>query len=237
MSSIPHWATGPVEVLRHGFSLLKKDSDTNRRLAMISIDNSVELAMQTYISLPKRISGIEISRRQRDEYCANFPAMLDGLEAHASSKIIGIELGEIEWFHRLRNELYHQGNGLTVEKTKVEAYAQLALELFRAIFDIDLAFSTTPSASRLGSFLEKWIEIEKTVVGEESLKIGRFNEYVSKILSSRSDFHIDDLKEFSDLRRLRNEVVHGKVSSDEAIDDETLIRMDRLIAKLKDSQF
>ncbi|MEQ8877270.1 MAG: hypothetical protein RIC49_12750 [Phycisphaerales bacterium] len=237
MTSIPHWATGPVEVLRHGFSLLEQDSDTNRRLAMISIDNSVELAMQTYLSLPRRISGVDISRRQRDEYSANFPALLDGIETHASTKIIGIDLGEIEWFHRLRNELYHQGNGLTVEKTKVEAYAQLALELFQAVFEIDLAFSTTASASRLGLFLEKWIEIERIVVGDGPLRIGRLNEHISKILSSRNDFHLDDLKEFSDLRRLRNEVVHGKIPSEDAIDDQTLARMDGLIAKLKDTPY
>jgi hypothetical protein len=48
------WASGPGEILRHGLDLLRKDSDTNRRLAMIAIDNAVELMIKTYLGLPKR---------------------------------------------------------------------------------------------------------------------------------------------------------------------------------------
>ena len=128
--SEPLWATGPGEILRHGISLLSDDSDKNRRLAMIAIDNSVELMLQTYISIPKRVTGLTISRRERDEICSGFPQLLDGIEKHAADKVAGIDLGEIEWFHRLRNELYHQGNGLTVERHKVEVYAEMAKVLF-----------------------------------------------------------------------------------------------------------
>ena len=42
------WASGPGEILRHGLHLLRKDNDVNRRLAMISIDNAVELMIKTY---------------------------------------------------------------------------------------------------------------------------------------------------------------------------------------------
>jgi hypothetical protein len=52
------WVSGPAEILRHGLSLLKHDSDTNRRLVMISIDNAVELMVKTYLGLPKRVTGL-----------------------------------------------------------------------------------------------------------------------------------------------------------------------------------
>src|SRR5579871_260256 len=120
------WASGPGEILRHGLGLLKKDSDTNRRLAMISIDNAVELTVKTFLGLPRRVTGLPISRKEFQEISESFPAMLDALEKYAADKLTGIDLGEIEWYHRLRNQLYHQGNGLTVERTKVEIYAQLA---------------------------------------------------------------------------------------------------------------
>jgi hypothetical protein len=58
------WVSGPGEILRHGLELLRKDSDTNRRLAMISIDNSVELMVKTYLGLPKRITGLSITRKE-----------------------------------------------------------------------------------------------------------------------------------------------------------------------------
>jgi hypothetical protein len=112
------WATGPGEILQHGLSLLQKDSDQNRRLAFLSIDNAVELTIKTYLSLPRRVTGINLSRKDYLEISESFPRLLDAIEQHAADKLNGIDLGEIEWYHRLRNELYHQGNGLTVERNK-----------------------------------------------------------------------------------------------------------------------
>src|SRR5262245_41320584 len=120
MNNDPPWASGPGEILRHGLSLLKKDTDANRRLAMIAIDNAVELTIKTYLGLPKRVTGLGISRKDFQEIAESFPALLDALEKHATDKLTGVDLGEVEWYHRLRNQLYHQGNGLTVERTKVE---------------------------------------------------------------------------------------------------------------------
>ena len=92
---LPPWATGPGEILRHGLSLLDEDSDANRRLAMIAIDNSVELIIKTFLGLPKRIAGISISRKEYQEISESFPALLDALEKHATDKIVGIDLGEV----------------------------------------------------------------------------------------------------------------------------------------------
>lgn len=103
------WASGPGEILGHGLSLLKKDADANRRLAMLSIDNAVELMLKTYLGLPSRITGKTVTRRDYQEACMSFPALLDAIEHHAPEKLRGVNLAEIEWFHRLRNELYHQG--------------------------------------------------------------------------------------------------------------------------------
>ncbi len=62
MGSQP-WVSGPREILQHGLSLLHDDSDRNRRLALLSIDNAVELTIKTYLGLPKRITGLQISRK------------------------------------------------------------------------------------------------------------------------------------------------------------------------------
>jgi hypothetical protein len=70
------WASGPGEILRHGLELLKKDFDRNRRLAMISVDNSVELMMKTYLGLPKRITGLTITRKEYDRFYVNITQQL-----------------------------------------------------------------------------------------------------------------------------------------------------------------
>lgn len=90
------WATGPYEILHHAKSLLHKDTDTNRRLAMILVDNAVEQMIKTYLFLPKRVTQLAISRARREQIADSFPAMIDALEEFASSKLAGIDLGMIE---------------------------------------------------------------------------------------------------------------------------------------------
>ena len=94
---------------------------------MLAIDNAVELMTKAYLGLPKRVTGITLSKRDYDEICESFPRLIETLERVSGNKSEGIDLGAIEWFHRLRNELYHNGNGLTVPQEKVIAYFELAM--------------------------------------------------------------------------------------------------------------
>ncbi len=77
-------------------------NNTNRRLAMLSIDNAVELTIKTFLGLPKRVTGLKIKRSEFADIVESFPRLLDALEQHAGDKLVGIDLGEIEWYHRLR---------------------------------------------------------------------------------------------------------------------------------------
>lgn len=211
---LPPWATGPGEILRHGLALIREDSDTNRRLAMIAVDNAVELMIKTFLGLPKRVTGLHISRKQYAEIAESFPALLDAIEQHAADKVAGINLGEIEWYHRLRNELYHQGNGLTVERDKVEVYAQLANVLFKSLFGIALVLPPTRSDRLLGEFFELWIELEKDLVSlahDNSLTgaHGANLSQAAKLLEGTGFVSEADIKEFQELRQLRNMLVHG----------------------------
>ena len=162
ISKLP-WASGPGEILRHGLSLLKHDSDTNRRLAMISIDNAVELMIKTFLGLPKRITGLFIPRKEYQDMVDSSASLNDRLENYAPDKLDGIDLGTIEWYHRLRNELYHQGNGLTVERDKVEIYAELANLLFKNLFGEELVPHAISETELLGEFMATWISIERTM--------------------------------------------------------------------------
>ena len=132
------WIEGPLELLKHGLEHLNKDKEFNYRIAMISVDNSVELMIKTYLGLPKRISDIsDLSRSKYDDISKTFPGLLDRVEIYAPDKLIGVDLGTIEWYHRLRNQLYHEGNGITIPKEQVEGYVAMAKFLFSNLFDIN----------------------------------------------------------------------------------------------------
>jgi hypothetical protein len=238
LSSQQPWASGPGEILRHGVSLLKADSDVNRRLAMIAIDNAVELTIKTYLGLPKRINGLAITRREFQEAAESFPALLDALENHAEDKLDGIDLGAIEWYHRLRNELYHQGNGLTVERDKVEVYAELANTLFKNLFGFELVEPPTPEADILGEFLELWLELERglmdtalahslTAIRPRSLLEAVKQLEGAGLLERYDAAHIDML------RRTRNEVVHGLSNYKDALTPNLMSGLRQLVDRFR----
>jgi hypothetical protein len=55
----------PRELLDHASSHLTEGKDFDFRISMISIDNAVELAIKTYLGLPKRIRVYEGPTRTR----------------------------------------------------------------------------------------------------------------------------------------------------------------------------
>ena len=233
------WATGPCEILRHGLDLLRKDSDVNRRLAMISIDNAVELMIKTFLGLPKRLTGLAIPRREYQDFSESFPRLLDALEQYAPEKLDGIDLGTFEWYHRLRNELYHQGNGLTVERDKVVIYSQLANLLFKNLFGYELVHSQERHTELLGEFMASWGKLESglhslasrhSLLGENRgglLEVMRFLEGAAILVPKQR-------RELDALRKIRNEVVHGVGDYRVVLSEDVVERAKRLAALFAD---
>jgi hypothetical protein len=226
-ATLPLWAAGPGELLQHGIDLLERDTEARRRIAMILIDNAVELILKTYLTLPKRVTSLSLSRKQQEEYCQNFPSLLDGIEQQAPEKLIGLNLGEFEWFHRLRNELYHQGNGLTVEKRIVEVYAELAEILFKSLFDCELRIEV-PENSRaplIGEFFEEWIAIERKLAqsmpkGERASSVKAAELLLKNGTISRADF--ETLRQ---VQVIRNQLVHGEAEPEEMLRPENMSKV------------
>ncbi len=228
------WSSGPAEILVHGLTLLSKDTGINRRLALIAIDNAVELSIKTYLSLPKRVTHLSIPRKRLEEISESFPSLLDALEEFAVDKLQGVDLASIEWYHRLRNQLYHQGYGLSIDREKVEVYAELARALFKNLFGTSVLAKRGEDAEILGRFMQLWLRLENALgdrASENSL-LGRRQRTVLdsvrflKQASAIPEYHA---KEIEQLRKLRNEVVHGVVDYKEVLTPDIVDRLERLV--------
>jgi hypothetical protein len=156
------WVSGPKELLEHAVVHMLQGNAFDYRIALISIDNAVELAVKVFLGLPERARGAPgPGRRELEQASQSFPDMLDLLEKHAPDKIVGFDLGDIEWYHRLRNDLYHNGNGITVDAEKVDGYLQLAKVLFERLFGEKIAESASPKSDSIGEFILLWAKLEK----------------------------------------------------------------------------
>jgi hypothetical protein len=233
------WASGPAELLKHAASLLSKDSDANRRIAMILIDNAVEQAMKTYLSLPKRVSRITISRRQLSELSESFPALLDAMEQYAADKLAGIDLGAIEWYHRLRNELYHQGFGLTVERDKVEIYAELAQLLYQNLFGHAVSITVGRDAEMIGRAIELWNRLETALISAASDHvIGRPRGVTDamRILREVPLLSREDVTLIDKFRKVRNQVVHAQGDYKSLLKEDLMSRIEELTKSFEQAE-
>ena len=201
---------------------------------MISIDNAVELMVKTYLGLPRRITGLAIPRREYEVFSQSFPRLLDALETHGADKLDGIDLGEIEWYHRLRNELYHQGNGLTVERDKVEVYAELANLLFDNLFGVPLIKPDTDGSNMLGGFMAAWIAFERMLAlfdvgtGTSHMPLDALRRLAEDNVISTTEFD-----EINGIRSVRSSVVHGMADPKTAITPELIRRLTEITSDIK----
>lgn len=211
------WISGPEELLKHAIDHMLNGSAFDFRVALISIDNSVELMIKTYLGLPKRIRKTEgPSRKQLNDSSFSFPDLLDLLEKYASDKIDNIELGDIEWYHRLRNTLYHEGNGITVDKDKVDGYLQIATILYNILFeeDFDRNLEFEPN-SLVGQIVVRFSELEnkirylyeKNFPDSDSKKIP-FRKAIGE-LNKISAIDDQTVKQIDSIYSVRNESVHN----------------------------
>ena len=212
---------------------------------MISIDNAVELAIKTYLGLPKRIRGTEgppIKRLQ--EASLSFPTLLDLLEEFAKNRLSGIELGDIEVYHRLRNTLYHDGNGVTVDPEYVDGYLQIAKVLLNNLLGVRLeAEQTNPPSSSLGDLVSKWALLVEEVRNLHALRVQKdipINEPVLHTVDRLITNGILDSQFRRQLRIVnatRNKLVHSVSMS---LNEENITgiasELDELISRLRNAE-
>lgn len=216
------WTSGPQELLQHALALLRVDGESQRRLALIAADNAVELMLKTYLGLPRRVTGLKITRQEISAARESFPRLLDAVEQHAADKLTGVDLGEFEWFHRLRDELYHQGKGLDIARGHAEVYAELARILFQNLFEVrETKHLEAPENTHrlLGHFLGEWVGVERLVDGlavQNKELLGARSRTSAPLMALR-DLIVAGVipkrlaSDLDELRSLRSDIVHAQI--------------------------
>ena len=192
------WTKCLKELMNHGIEHINQGSNFDLRIAMISIDNAVELAMKTYIAKNKRV--LNIARKDFKTTRMNFNNLLNVLVNFAPDKISKEELDKIEHFHIIRNNLYHEGNGITVEAHIVEEYAKSAENLISVLIEkkkVKKKFKSPDKYFKLAAeFFKQSEDFEEKIIN--FALIHSFDEYLIKIGSKGS---FDDVEMFDYLVR------------------------------------
>lgn len=137
--SLPPWAEGPFEIIVHGELHLRTGEDFDRRMALISFDNAIEVAITTYLSLNP------IQRRNRsypkvdvEKWLVNFHTKLDFWECECGLRQVEVKIEKayFVWYHDLRNRQYHEGSPSTPNLSDLRAMREAALWVFSTLYEV-----------------------------------------------------------------------------------------------------
>ena len=123
-------------MLKHAKDHLDREGDTDRRIALIGFDQTIEVCIDVFLKLhPKLRAGVQIEGDEKHRALRSFYSKIEFLEGHLETKDfdLGIPVEELVWFHTLRNEIYHSGNGMVPERKVVEDAYLAATKVYEAI--------------------------------------------------------------------------------------------------------
>lgn len=142
MSTDHPWQLFPGQLIHYAIDHLHAPSEFDQIVGFLLLDVGVETLFKVFLTLPEEVTKTNMpytKRRQAAE--GNFHDLVKGVETAAKSagdRLKGIDLGHVEYFHGLRNKLYHAGNGITVQGKHAAQYASIAMDLLDRLLGIDL---------------------------------------------------------------------------------------------------
>lgn len=155
------------------------DSDFNHRIAFLLFDVGVETLFKTFLTLPESVTHAQGSYSDRKRAAeSNFHDLTRGVLSAAGSRLAHVDLSYIQFYHDLRNKLYHQGNGITIPFDQVKGYAEIAVNLLNVLLDTDLSDVLNEPKAKLQ---------EKQRIAEIEAKINVQSKEVKKSLGQLKD--------------------------------------------------
>ena len=133
------WAYGPLELLLHAEMHLRDGDDFDRRIALISFDNAIEVAITTYLSLhPIQRQNRTYQKTQVEQWLHDYHTKIDFfmLETQQRALTIECEKADIVWYHDVRNDQYHGGRAAIPQAREIQGIRKAALWVFSVLFDV-----------------------------------------------------------------------------------------------------
>jgi hypothetical protein len=133
------WQKNPAELIQSAIRHLHEQSDIDQLIAFLLLDVGVESTFKTFLLLPDTVTRAKTKYFDRKSAAeGSFHSVVEGVRDAAASRLSAFNMAHVNYFHSLRNQLYHQGNGIIIPKAQVQEYASLAVDLLRALLNVDL---------------------------------------------------------------------------------------------------
>ena len=164
-SVIKPWAKKAFELLFHAEHHWRRGMDYDKRLALISFDNSIEVSISIYLSLdPIQRNNKHYQRKDVETWLSNYHSRLDFFSNELSDRKLPEhrDKAHIIYLHKQRNELYHGSSGSVPEISVLDEIRFVALWIYSVLFEdadierrLDEAIKSIDKAEPVAPFIEE----------------------------------------------------------------------------------
>ena len=167
------WQLFPGQLIQYALDHLHRSSEFDQIVGFLLLDVGVETLFKVFLLLPEETTKTDMpygARKKATE--GSFHDLVRGVETAAKTagdRLKGIDLGHVQYFHGLRNKLYHAGNGITVQGEHAEQYASIALDLLDRLLDVPLKSTLCKESRRqeqLESLRQEMEQVEQLLIAE-----------------------------------------------------------------------
>jgi len=132
------WHKAPVKIVLEAIKHANNKNEEEHLIAFLLLDVGAEMLFKTYLGLPKKITGATTSEDERFNITRKgFHDVVEGVK-NSRQGISVKDLARVEFFHGIRNKLYHQGNGLAVPSSHLVEYISVLKILFKQLINVEL---------------------------------------------------------------------------------------------------
>lgn len=110
LDSLKPWVKKPLELIFHADIHFNNGEDFDKRLALISYDNAIEVSISVYLNLhPEQRDGKEYKKEAINHWLKNFHTKIDFFIQELENRKLPIYKNKSDFihYHKERNEIYH----------------------------------------------------------------------------------------------------------------------------------
>lgn len=194
-TQIKPWAKKAFELIYHAETHWIIKDDYDKRLALISFDNAIEVSISLYLGLnPVQRGGKSYPKTDVENWLRNYHTKLDFYYAEIGNRGLPVVFDQptIIWLHDQRNEIYHgSSSGIPGEST-VADIRLVALWIFSVLFDYPdtqtiLADSILNSDKYEHRPKNQFYDVEEDQVKQQNLNQEQLNSLTVATLAGKWD--------------------------------------------------
>ncbi|WP_146009516.1 hypothetical protein [Deinococcus planocerae] len=137
--TLPPWVYGPFELLLHAELHYREGGEFDRRIALISFDNAIEVAVSTFLSLhPLQRGKEEYDGAKVQHWLRSFPNKLEFIEHRCGNQKItpAVSSADMIYYHNIRNDQYHEGKATIPTWETLSGIRSAALWVFNFLYNV-----------------------------------------------------------------------------------------------------